>query len=151
MTIHEQILVDIKEAMKSKDVKKRDALRSLDSVIKNEEIKIGKRKEGLGDDDVIVIVKRAIKQRKDSAKQFKEGGRDDLAQKEEIEISFIEKYLPAQMDERGVSDIVQKIITEIGAKNKSDMGRVMGAVMQVIGNNADGAIVKKIVEDALSE
>jgi len=151
MTIREQILNDIKEAMKAREVEKRDVLRSLDSMIKNEEIAMGKREEGLNDDNIIVLVKRAIKQRRDSAEQFRSGNRDELAQKEEREIDFIEKYLPVQMSEDDVRDIVEKIIDEVGATSKSDMGKVMGSAMGAVGDAADGSVVRKIVEELLSE
>lgn len=151
MTIREQILADIKEAMKAKEVERRDVLRSVDSMIKNEEIATGKRDEGLGDDDIIILVKRAIKQRRDSAQQFKKGNRNDLAQKEEREIDFIEKYLPTQMSEDEVRVIIQKIVDEVGATGRGDMGKVMGGAMSAVGDTADGAVVRKIVEDILSE
>ncbi len=151
MTICEQISSDIKEAMKSKNIEKRDVLRSLDNMIKNEKIAQGKQKDDLGDDAVITLVKRAIKQRKDSAEQFKNGGRDDLAKKEEREINFIEKYLPKQMTKEEVRVIVKKIITDLNATNNGDMGRVMRDVMKAVGNATDGNTVRKIVEDILSE
>ena len=151
MTIREQILDDIKEAMKAKDVRKRDVLRSLDSMIKNEEIAQGKREEGLEDDAIVVLVKRAIKQRRDSAEQFKNGGREDLAKKEEQEIGFIEKYLPAQITEEEVRVIVRKVVSEVGASGKNDMGKVMGKVMGIVGNASDGSVVRTIVEEVLSE
>ncbi len=151
MTIREQILNDIKEAMKAKEIEKRDVLRSLDSMIKNEEIAQGKRDDGLNDEDVISLVKRAIKQRKDSAEQFRKGNRDDLAKKEEQEISFIEKYLPAQISEDEVRVIVEKVVADVGAEGKGDMGKVMGLTMGIIGDTADGAIVRVVVESVLSK
>ena len=151
MTIREQILNDIKEAMKAKEIEKRDVLRSLDSMIKNEEIAQGKRDDGLNDEDVVSLVKRAIKQRKDSAEQFKKGNRDDLAEKEEQEISFIERYLPAQISEDEVRIIVEKVVADVGAEGKADMGKVMGPVMGIVGDTADGAIVRTVVENILSK
>ncbi len=151
MTIREQILNDIKEAMKAKEVERRDVLRSLDSMIKNEEIAQGKRDDGLNDEDVVSLVKRAIKQRKDSAEQFKKGNRDDLAEKEEQEISFIERYLPAQISEDEVRIIVEKVVADVGAEGKADMGKVMGPVMGIVGDTADGAIVRTVVENILSK
>ncbi len=151
MTIREQILNDIKEAMKAKEIEKRDVLRSLDSMIKNEEIAQGKRDDGLDDEDVVSLVKRAIKQRRDSADQFRKGNRDDLAKKEEQEISFIKKYLPAQISEDEVRIIVEKVVTDVGAESKGDMGKVMGLAMGIIGDTADGAIVRAVVESVLSK
>jgi uncharacterized protein YqeY len=150
MTLKMQITQDLKTAMKAKEVEKRDTLRVLDSMIKNEEIDKGVREEGLDDAGVVILVKRAIKQRKDSAQQFMDGGREDLAQKEEREISFIEKYLPEQMTNEEIDAIVAKVVEEVSATSKADMGKVMSSVMKEIGNNADGAIVKNSVEKCLS-
>lgn len=149
MLLREQIIEDLKCAMKSGDTQARDTLRSLDSMIKNEEIAQKKRETGLDDAGVIVLVKRAIKQRKDSAKQYRDGDREELAQKEELEIAVIEKYLPAQMSEEEVHVIVKRIITEIGAVSKADMGKVMGKVMSEIGDGADGNTVRSAVESML--
>jgi len=151
MTIREQISSDIKDAMKAKDTERRDVLRSLDSMIKNEEIAQDRREDGLNDDGVTILVKRAIKQRKDSAQQFRDGDRDDLAQKEEQEIDFIQKYLPVQMSEDEVRVIVEGVVAETGASGKSDMGKVMGGAMKAIGDAADGAVVRAVVEDILSK
>ncbi len=150
MTTHEEIKSDLKVAMKSGETQKRDTLRSIDSMIKNEEISQGKREEGLDDDEVVKIVKRAIKQRKDSSTQFKNGGREDLAEKEDAEIVFIEKYLPEQMSDDDVRVIVQRVVEESGATKKSDMGKVMGMAMCEVGDKADGNIVRKTVEEFLS-
>lgn len=150
MTLKTQITQDLKDAMKAREVEKRDTLRILDSMIKNEEIDKGVREDGLDDAGVVTLVKRAIKQRKDSAEQFKKGGREDLAKKEEMEISFIQKYLPQQMSDEDVANIVKKVIEEIGASSKADMGKVMGSVMKEVGDSADGGTVRSAVEKALS-
>ncbi|XLQ20142.1 MAG: GatB/YqeY domain-containing protein [Candidatus Moraniibacteriota bacterium] len=150
MTLKQQITEDLKSAMKAREVEKRDTLRALDSMIKNEEIEQGKREDGLDDNSVIVLVKRAIKQRKDSADQFKKGEREELAEKEELEISFIEKYLPEQMSKEDIEKIVKKVVEDAGATSKADMGKVMGIAMKAVGDNADGAIVRSAVENALS-
>lgn len=150
MLLRKQIFEDLKIAMKSGDTDARDTLRTVDSMIKNEEIAQKKREDGLDDVSTIVVIKRAIKQRKDSAQQFRDGGREDLATKEEKEIAIIEKYLPAQMSEEDVRDVVKKIIAQTGAVSKADMGKVMGPVMQSIGDATDGTIVRKIVEELLS-
>lgn len=150
MTLRIQITEDLKTAMKSGDTQKRDTLRSLDSMIKNEEIAQGKREEGLNEEGVISLVKRAIKQRKDSAEQFRAGKREDLAQKEDQEIDVLHVYLPAQMSDVQIKQIVEKVIAEVGATSKADMGKVMGKVMSEIGNNADGSVVRKAVDVLLS-
>jgi hypothetical protein len=150
MLLRKQILEDLKVAMKNGETDIRDTLRVIDSMIKNEEIVQKKREGGLDDANTIAIVKRAIKQRKDSAQQFRQGGRDDLAQKEEREIAIVEKYLPLQMSEEEVRAVVKKIVETVGASAKSDMGKVMGPAMKEVGDMADGAIVRTIVEEFLS-
>lgn len=150
MLLRKQIFEDLKTAMKSGDTDARDTLRTIDSMIKNEEIAQKKREEGLDDMGTIAVIKRAIKQRKDSAQQFHQGGREDLAEKEEKEISIIEKYLPAQMSVDDVRAVVEKVIATTGASTKADMGKVMGPVMQEIGDATDGTVVRGIVEELLS-
>jgi len=150
MTLRTQITTDLKDAMKARDIDTRDVLRSLDSMIKNEEIAQKKREEGLSDEEIIVIIKRALKQRKDSANQYRDGGREELAQKEEKEIEIIEKYLPAQMTEDELREIVQGVINKVGATSKADMGKVMGVVMSEVGQTADGNVVRGIVDELLS-
>lgn len=149
MLLRKKILEDLKIAMKSGDQKARDTLRSLDSMIKNEEIAQKKREVGLDDAGMVTLVKRAIKQRKDSATQFRNGGREDLAENEEIEIRVIEKYLPVQMSEEEVTVIVKRIVEETGATTKSDMGKVMGKVMNEVGDGSDGNTVRAVVESFL--
>jgi len=151
MTLHEQIKTDLTIAMKARDADVRDTLRSVDSMIKNEEIAKNKREDGLEDDAIVVIIKRAIKQRKDSAVQYRDGDRVELAQKEESEIKIIEKYLPAQMSEADVRCVVERVIETVGATDKSDMGKVMGLVMRDVGNQVDGTVVRVLVDEILSQ
>ncbi len=145
MKIKEQIREDLKKAMKAGEAEKRDTLRMLDSMIKNEEIAQKVREEGLGDDDVLVLVKRAVKQRYDSIKQFQDGGREDLADKERSELEIINVYLPEQMGDEELENIVKGVIAEVGAESKGDMGKVMGPVLGRVGSLADGGRVKDMV------
>lgn len=145
MKIKEQIKNDLKEAMKAGDAEKRDTLRMLDSMIKNEEIEQKSREEGLSDEAVQALVGRAVKQRKDSIKQFMDGGREDLADKEKVELEIIEKYLPEQMSDEELEKIVKDVIAETGAESKADMGKVMGPVMGKVGSAAEGGRVKDMV------
>lgn len=145
MNIKEQIKSDLKDAMKAGEAEKRDTLRMLDSMIKNEEIEQGVREEVLGDDDVLVLVKRAVKQRQDSIKQFVDGGREDLADKERVELEILNVYLPEQMSDEDLEEIVKGIIAEVGAESKADMGKVMGPVIGKVGSLADGGRVKDMV------
>lgn len=143
--IYEKIKVDLKEAMKSGDTGKRDVLRMVDSMIKNVEIEKGKREEGLSDEEIIEVMMRAVKQRKDSASQFIAGGRPELAEKEQGEIDVISAYLPAQLSEEEISKTVKETILELDAKSESDMGKVMGSVMGKLKGKADGNVVREIV------
>ena len=148
--LKKEILDDLKSAMRAKDTKTRDTLRALDSMIKNEEIKVGKREEGLSDAEIVKLVKRAIKQRKDSIKQFTDGGRPELAENEQEEVEVLEKYMPSQMSEDEIEKIVEKVMTDTGLNQKSDMGKLMGSIMGEIGDNADGSKVREVLNKKLS-
>lgn len=149
MPLSQKILDDLKIAMKSGDIVKRDTLRMLDSMIRNVEIEKKKREAGLSDKEIQELIRRAIKQRKEASSQYKIGGRDDLAQKEEKEVAILSIYVPQQMSENEIRKQVQKIITEVGATKIADLGRVMGAIMKRLENQADGQTVKKIVQEEL--
>lgn len=149
MSIKEKIHNDLKEAMKAGDALKRDTLRMLDSAIKNTEIEKMKRETGLADEEVIEVAARAVKQRKDSIEQYEKGGRADLAEKEKQELEILLAYLPEQMDEDNIREVVKGVIAETGASSKTDMGKVMGQAMGKLKGQADGNVVKKIVEEVL--
>lgn len=150
MSLKEQILSDLKDALKSGDVLKRDVLRLLFGVIKNAEIEKKKKEEGLNDEEVIEVIKRSIKQRKDSIEQYEKGERSDLAEKEKKELEILSVYLPEQMSEEKVKEEIKKIISSVGAVSQKDFGKVMGMAMRNLKGQADGDVVKKIVEEELS-
>jgi len=149
MSLKEQILNDLRESLKSGDAFRRDVLRLLSSAIKNVEIEKMKKEEGLNDQEVVDVVKKAVKQRKDSIEQYEKGGRSDLAEKEEKEIGIMSVYLPSQMDEGKVKEIVKEVIAQSGASSLKDFGKVMGMAMKKFQGQADGDVVKKIVEELL--
>jgi uncharacterized protein len=149
MLLKEKISQDLKQAMKSGDALKRDTLRMLESMIHNAEIEKKKKEEGLTDAEVIEILSRAVKQRRDSVEQYEKGGRSDLAEKEKKEIEIISAYLPEQLGEDKIREIVKEVITQTGASSKADIGRVMGQVMGRLKGQAGGNTVKKIVEEEL--
>jgi uncharacterized protein YqeY len=146
MSLRVQIKDDIKAAMKAKDTAKRDALRLLDSAMK--QIEVDERKE-LSDDDVLAIISKQVKQRNDSATQYKEAGRDDLLEKELAEIAIFETYLPAQLSDDELTTAVKEIIAQTGATSMKDMGKVMGAAKAKIGNLADGKRINECVKALL--
>lgn len=147
--LHQQIKDEIKEAMKAKDAVKLSVVRGLSSAFTNELVTKGKKPdEMLSDDEVLAVIKRASKQRKDSIEQFTAGGRADLAESEMAELKIIESYLPAQMSREEIEKIAQAKIAELGA-DKSKIGVLVGAVMKESKGTADGNVVKEVLEQLL--
>ena len=149
MKLHEQIHADLITAMKSGDQLRRDVLRMCEGAMKNDAIEKKKDIVDLTDEESVAVVKRLVKQRKDSASQFTDGGRDDLAQKENQEIEILATYLPAQASDDEIRTVVEKVITTVGATSQADMGKVMGLAMKALGSDADGNDVRRIVLEIL--
>jgi uncharacterized protein YqeY len=149
--LKQTILDDLKVAMKAGDTTKRDTLRMLDSMVKNVEIEKQKRETGLSDEEVLEVIGRAVKQRKDASAQYLAGGRQDLVDKENQEITILAAYLPAQLDEATVRETVKAVIAQVGATGMADIGKVMGPAMGKLKGQADGNLVKKIVEEELGK
>jgi len=147
MSLRETINQDIKNAMKAKETKKRDALRLLTSAFK--QIEVDERKE-LSDDDVIKIIQKEVKKRDDSATQYRDAGRDDLLQIELSEISFYNVYLPAQLSDDELSSAVKDIISKVGATTMKDMGKVMGMASKELAGKADGKRINVCVKSLLA-
>jgi len=147
--LKQKIVEDLKLAMKAGDTIKRDTLRMLDSMVKNTEIEKMKKEEGLTDEEVQAVISKAIKQRKDSVEQYNAGGRPELAEKETKEIEILSAYMPAQMSEDQVREIVKTTISELGITSKAEMGKAMGPIMGKLKGQADGNLVRKIVEEEL--
>jgi uncharacterized protein YqeY len=148
MSVFLKLQEDIKEAMKARDQDKLLALRTLSSDIKKIAIDAGRRDPS--DEDVLTAVARAIKQREDSAEQFKTAGRDELAAVEIAQVAWIKAYQPAQMSEDEIRTVVAETISEVGATSKKDMGKVMGALMPKVKGKADGKLVQAAVNAALA-
>ncbi len=147
MRLRETINNDVKEAMKAKDAKKRDALRLLTSACK--QIEVDERRE-LSDDDVLKIIQTQIKRRNDAATQYKDAGREDLLQIELDEIEVYSVYLPAQMSDEELSDALKEIIKNIGATTVKDMGKVMGVASKELSSKADGKRINACVKSLLN-
>lgn len=135
--------------MKSGELFRRDVLRLIDSAIKNVEIEKQKRESGLSDEEVLEVILRAVKQRQDSIKQYTDGGRSDLAEKEQKELDIVMEYMPEQLSVEEIEKVVGEVILEIGASMPSDIGRVMGQAMAKMKGKADGNVVKEIVQKKL--
>ena len=146
MSLREIINQDLKNAMKAKDTKKRDALRLLTSAFK--QIEVDERKE-LSDEDVIAIITKQVKRGKDSASQYKDGGREDLMQNELDEIAYFEVYLPKQLSDDELKIEVAKIIEQVGATSMKDMGKVMGNASKALSGKADGKRINECVKELL--
>ena len=147
MTLRETITQDVKNAMKAKETKKRDALRLLVSACK--QIEVDERRE-LSDDDVIKIILKQVKSRNDSIVQYKKAGRDDLMQIELDEIACYMPYLPVQMDDEELATAVGEIITKVGATSMKDMGKVMGMASKELAGKADGKRINECVKKLLA-
>ena len=147
MSLRNRINNDVKEAMKAKDAKKRDALRLLTSAFK--QIEVDERKE-LSDEDVIKIIQTQIKRRNDAASQYKDAGRDDLMQIELDEIAYYEVYLPKQLTDEELSDALKAIVEKVGATSPKDMGKVMGAASKELAGRADGKRISTCVKALLA-
>ncbi len=147
MTLRETINEDVKNAMKAKDTKKRDALRLLTSAFK--QIEVDERKE-LSDDDVIKIIQKQVKSRNDAALQYKEAGREDLMQIELDEIAYYEPYLPQQLSDDELTSSLQEIIAKTGASSMKDMGKVMGLASKELAGRADGKRINECVKKLLA-
>ncbi len=150
MTLQEQVRSDMKDAMRAGDTAKRDVLRMLESAAKNVAIDKKLDRETLDDSVVLEAVRRAVKQRKDSIEQFELGGRADLAEQEKIELTILAAYLPASLSEEVVRERVAKVLSEAGVVSPSDFGKIMGKAMQAMEGQADGDMVKKIVQESLA-
>jgi len=146
MSLRETINTAVKEAMKAKETKKRDALRLLTSAFK--QIEVDERKT-LTDEDVIKIITQQVKRRNDAATQYKDAGRDDLMQIELDEIAFYEVYLPAQMSDEELTSALNAIITKVGATTMKDMGKVMGMASKELAGKADGKRINESVKSIL--
>lgn len=136
----------LKSALRSGDALRVSTLRLLINALHNEEI--AKQKE-LSSEEEIVIVRRQLKQREESVEAYEKGGRTELAQKEKKEAEILKEFLPAQMDENELSEIVSKVIKETGATSQADFGQVMQLVMQHVAGKADGKTVSEVVRQKL--
>ena len=146
--IQDQLQNDLKNAQLARDEIKVSTLRLLLSEIKNAQIQKGETL--LGDSEIISIIQREVKKRKEAAAGFRLGMREEAALKEEAESKILEAYLPAQLSNEELTKIVVESITEVGASSIQDMGKVIGKVMQRVAGRSDGGTVSAIVKEKLS-
>ena len=167
MTLKEQLNQDLKDAMRGGDVRRRDTLRMIIAAIRNAEIGSTTEEDGavatapspdvapgsarheLSDDDVEALLRRQVKQRRDSIDAFRKGGREDLAAIETAEIEVLSVYLPQQLDRVAVEAEARSVITETGAAGPRDKNKVMPVLMQRLAGRAEGRLINDVVTDLL--
>lgn len=146
MSLKEQIKSDVKDAMRAKEIVKRDTLRNIQAGIK--QIEVDERRD-VTDTDVESILMKYLKQREDAKTQFSDAGRDDLVEKEDAEIAIVKAYLPEPMDDTELEATLKEVIISVGAQSIKDMGKVMGGAKEAIGSRADGGRINQMVKKLL--
>lgn len=147
MTLQETIKASLKEAMMAKDTVRMTVIRGLMSAFTNELVSIGRTpQDALSDEEVLTVIRRAVKQRKDAVEQFTAGGRADLAESEQAELSLLEVYLPQLMSKDEIKAFAEAKKAELGVTDKTKVGILMSALMKDLKGKADGTDVKTVVE-----
>ena len=147
MLLKDQISNDLKDAMRAGDAKKRDAIRLLTAEMKRKEVD---ERVTLADGDVVAIIDKMLKQRRDSIAQFEKGGRQDLADTEKFELGVLQAYMPQGLSEAEIADAVAASIAESGAKGPADMGKVMAVLKPKLAGRADMSKVSGLVKAKLA-
>ncbi|MFA7216850.1 MAG: GatB/YqeY domain-containing protein [Candidatus Paceibacterota bacterium] len=151
MSLHLKIKEKIKTAMKEKKTVELGVYRGLLASFTNELVATKRTpQEELGDEDALNVVRKAVKQRKDSIEQFEKGGRPELAESEKAELSILETFLPAQMPRNEVLKVAEAKKAEMGITDKTKAGQLMGAIMKDLKGKVDGDVVKSVVDELLN-
>ncbi len=148
MGLKDQLNNDLKEAMRGGDVPRRETIRMALAALHNAEIQAGHE---LDESGVQEVLGRQVKQRRESAEEFRKGGRPDLVEKEEGEAAILQAYLPEQMSREEVQAEASKVIQETGAKGPADKGKVMGTIMGRLRGRAEGRLINEVVTELLSK
>lgn len=147
MALKETILADIKSAMKGGDKPKLATLRLVSAAMKQREV--DERIE-LNDQQVLAVLEKMVKQRRESIRQYKDAGREDLMAQEEFELSILKNYLPEPLSEQEINGFIDQALADSGAQGPSDMGRVMGLLKPAVQGRADMGVISKLVKDRLT-
>ncbi|SDC74261.1 hypothetical protein SAMN04488112_11537 [Melghirimyces thermohalophilus] len=147
MTLIERLNQDMKTAMKTKDKTALSVIRMVRSTLKNQEID---QKRPLSEEEALHLISKERKKLKDSLQEFEQAGREDLAEKVREEIAILEKYLPEQLSDGELKEMVRETVQETGASSKADIGKVMKAIMPKVKGRADGKRVNRMVQEELS-
>lgn len=151
MALKARIADDTKAALLGGDRFVGEVLRGLKAAILNEEVALGNREDGLDDEAVEKVIAREVKKRQESARLYRDNGRDELAETEEREAAVLAEYLPEQLDDDAVRRLVQAAITSLGVEGPQAMGQVIGAVKREAGNTVDGARLATIAKEELAK
>lgn len=143
----EKILIDLKNAMKNQNKELLNVIRMVKGAIQLEEIKV---KHELNDDEVITIISREIKTRRESIKEFEKGGRNDLIEKTTREIELLSKYMPEQLSEEEINKIISDAFNELDVTGPSDIGKIMGKVTPILKGKADLSLVSNLIKEKLN-
>ncbi len=146
MSLKEQLRLDTADAMRSGDNEKRDTLRFLLAAIK--QVEIDQKKE-LSDEEVLAVLNKQAKQRRESIADYEAAGREDLVHEEQAQLVLIEAYLPTQMTREEIVEVATNVIVEVGAQGPQDTGKVMGRLMPQVKGKADGRMVNEVVRELL--
>ena len=147
MTLKEKLLSDMKEAMKSKDSLKLGTIRSVIAAVKNQEIDLRK---DLDEEEILAIVSREVKKRKEAASLYKKGRRPELEDKEIQEMKILQTYLPEQVSEEDLRQRIQQVIEETGAEGMKDFGKIMKTLVPEFKGKADNALIKELASEFLN-
>ena len=146
MTLKERLKADLKDAMRAKDIVKRDSVRAINTMIK--QIEVDERKD-LNDEDIITLILKGVKQREDAKEQYINASRDDLVKIEQEQIDIFNIYLPKKLTDEELQIVIQEIIDEVGATSMKDMGKIMNPAKQKVGATADGKRINEMVKKLL--
>lgn len=147
MSLKEKLAEDLKEAMRARDETRKSAIRMALAAIKNAEVAAIKQ---FGDPEVLGVIAKQVKQRRESIEEFRKAGRQDLVDKETAEMRVLESYLPAQMSREEIVAEARKVVDEVGARGPQDKGKVMAAIMPRLAGRAEGRTVNEVVTEILS-
>ena len=151
MNLKEQLTEDMKSAMRNKETLRLHTIRLLRAALQEKEVSLRVGGEAtLTDEQVVEVLQKQAKQRKDSISQYEGAGREDLAEKERAELEIIEQYLPQMMGEAEVEVVIQEIIQQVGVNSPQEIGKVMGPAMNALRGKADGKLVQQVVKRLLA-
>lgn len=146
MSLKQQLKDDVKTAMREKNVVKRDSVRAINTMIK--QIEVDERRE-LGDDEIIKLIQKGIKQREEAVVQYKAASRDDLVEKEQSQIDVFMEYLPKQLNQEELETAINEIISQTGASSMKDIGKIMGTASKKLAGVADGKRINEMAKKLL--